>query len=108
MNTSKQVVAIRSILEDVRAQLGGNPLAFEISKAQIILDELQKAKAGSDYILSGYYVDELAKIDPTKSKYAPKIQIRDGEQNIKTNHLDLNAESAAALRHWLNMYYPEG
>lgn len=56
--------------------------------------------------LYNYYREQLERITPGKAGgYACKVQLRDGEGTAKTNHLDLNNESATELVRFLKMHY---
>jgi len=56
--------------------------------------------------LTNYYREQLERITPGKAgTYAPKVQLTHASDGTKTNHLDLNNESATELVRWLKTNY---
>jgi len=48
-----------------------------------------------------YYKNQLAKIDPSKSEYAPTFKIFANGNGEDTNNISLSEESASELIFWL-------
>ncbi len=48
-----------------------------------------------------YYREQLAKVKPGQTEYAPTIKVFANGNGDNTNHMDLNKESAQVLIDWL-------
>jgi hypothetical protein len=55
--------------------------------------------------MNTYYTDQLKKVEPHKTEYAPTIKIFANGNGESTNHLSLNKESATAMVEWLTENY---
>lgn len=56
--------------------------------------------------MTNYYLDQLNKVKPGLTDYAPSIKVFANGNGEDTKHLSLNEESAAVLIDWLKNNYP--
>lgn len=52
-----------------------------------------------------YYKDQLAKVKPHATEYAPTVKIFANGNGDNTHNMDLNKQSAKVLIKWLTKHY---
>lgn len=55
--------------------------------------------------MKGYYTDQLNKVEPKKTEFAPTLKVFANGNGQDTKHISLNKESAEALVLWLTENY---
>lgn len=73
---------------------------------KVILKLMDSKRISSNSDLSGYYADELSKVNPHLTEYSPTVKIFANGNGDNTKNLSLNDESAAVLIKWLKNNFP--
>ncbi len=60
-----------------------------------------------DTLRKQFYKDQLSKVLPNKTQYAPTFKIFANLNGEDTKHISLNNDSAKALIQWLMENYPD-